>query len=82
MSDSLYTTRLRWSRGRGIAKLWGRSVALDRAPDVGDGPVESMDYTPEVGVCEIRPRACDAIRNMTRDEIHAADRLLRSLFGG
>lgn len=82
MSDALYTTRLRWYHGRGLGKLHNRVIELDCAPDLGAGPVESLDYTPEVGVCEIRPRACDAIRAMTHDEIHAADRLLRSLFGG
>lgn len=82
MSDDLYTTRLRWHHGRGIGKLYGRSIALDRAPDLGGGPVEALDFTPEVGVCEVRQRACDPKRTMTREEIHAADRLLRSLFGG
>lgn len=82
MSDALYTTRLRWHHGRGVARLHGRSIELDRAPDLGGGDVEHLDYTPEVGVCDIRVRACDQVRAMTRQEIHAADRLLRSLFGG
>lgn len=82
MSDLLYCTRLRWHNGRGVARLHGRSIELDEAPDLGAGPVESMDYTPEVGCVEIRDRACDSVRQMTAAEIHAADRLLRRLFGG
>lgn len=82
MSDALYCTRLRWQNGRGVAKLHGRAMVLISAPEFWFGAVDMIDYTPEVGCVEIRPRACDPVREMTRDEIHAADRLLRSLFGG
>lgn len=82
MSDALYSTRLRWNAGRGVAKLYGRALVLEVAPDLGAGPVEMIDYTPEIRCVEIRQMACDPVREMTRDEIHAADRLLRSLFGG
>ena len=81
MSDLFYTTRLRWSGGYGIAKLHGVTVALAVAPDLGAGPVETLDYTPEVGCLEIRQRACDPMREMTPAEIHAADALLRVLTG-
>lgn len=82
MSDALYSTRLRWHNGRGVARLHGRSIRLDAAPDLGAGPVLEMDYTPEVHCVEIRMRACESVREMTQQEIHAADRLLRRVFGG
>jgi len=82
VSDALYSTRLRWHNGRGVARLHGRSISLDAAPDLGAGPVWEMDYTPEVACVEIRSRSCDSVREMTQQEIHAADRLLRRMFGG
>jgi hypothetical protein len=78
VSDALYFTRLRWHSGGGIAKLHGRAVTLDAAPDLGAGPVHEVDYAPEAGCWELRERACDARRDMTAAEIRAADALLRA----
>ena len=82
MSDLLYSTRLRWDGRRGVAKLRGCAVALPAPPDLGGGPVHAVDYVPEVRLAEIAPRACDGRRDMTPDEIAAADRLLARLTGG
>lgn len=80
MSDALYMTRLRWDGRRGVAKLHGRLVLLQAAPDLGQGPVCAVDYIPEVHLQLIQPRACDAPRDwMSWEEIAAADRLLRAL---
>lgn len=81
MSDALYSTRLRWYNGNGIAMLCGEKVVLSSAPIVGGGPVEYIDYTPEVRCCEIRHHACEAMREMTHAEILEADFLLRTLTG-
>lgn len=79
MSDALYFTRLRWDSRAGIAKMHGHLVLLSAGPDLGAGPVHAIDYTPEVGVAEIQPRACDPRRDMLAAEIAAADRLLAEL---
>lgn len=82
MSDALYSTRLRWYNGYGIAMLYGKRVILDSAPIIGGEPVEYIDYTPEVRCCEIRHHACDRMKEMTHAEILEADFLLRTLVGG
>lgn len=82
MSDSLYTTRLRWERGRGgVAMLHGRSQRLD----LHLCPVEALpancvlvDYTPEVGAAYLQA-AHEPKRDLTPGEIRACDRLLRTL---
>jgi len=78
VSHLLYFTRLYWDGSRGgIAKLHGFPVVL-RAPPVLLGlAVEFVDYAPEVRCCEIRyPR--EPRREMTGDEIRAADAFLRA----
>lgn len=79
MSDALFSTRLRWFAGKGVAKLYGRSVELTEAPLLDGVAVHYVDYTPEVSCHEIRARACDGMREMTAGEIADADRLLRRL---
>lgn len=79
MSDDLYMTVLRWSGYSGIAKLHGVAVALKSAPNLGTGPVWTMDYRPDFKVREVRPRSIDAPRDMEPQEIDAADNLLREL---
>lgn len=57
MSDDLYTTRLRWTGGRGIAKLRGEQVRLLECPQLFDGVViDAIDYAPEVNVRMYMPR--------------------------
>lgn len=82
MSDLLYSTRLRFCGRCGVAKLRGVSVPIFVAPDLGAGPVHAVDYVPEVRITEIMPRACDARRDMTPEEIEAADALLVELTRG
>ncbi len=79
MTDSLYSTRLRYDGRGGIAKMHGICVALDTGPNLGDGPVWSCDYRPEVGLALVRPRSIDPVRDMTLEERQAADRLLRAI---
>lgn len=75
MSHALYSTRLFWSGSRGIAKLRGREVFLSDAPRLGGPLVLMVDYAPEVRCAEIL-RYGEARREMTADEIRAADHLL------
>ena len=82
MSDALYSTRLRWSAGRGAAMLHGRIVPLTAPPVLGGQAVHSIDYTPEVHCMEIRRRACDPVGDMTAAEVAEADALLRVLVVG
>lgn len=78
MSHALYSTRLWWAGGKGIAKLHGRVVEM-LAPPVLPGPsVLMIDYAPEVHCVEIL-RYGEARREMTRDEIRSADLLLAEL---
>lgn len=82
MSDALYSTRLRWANGRGVARLHGRSVPLAEPPVLDGVAVHAVDYTPEVSVYEVQRRACDPRVEMTAGEIADADRLLRRLVPG
>lgn len=82
MSDALYSTRLRWSGGRGAAMLHGRIVPLTAPPVLGGQAVHSIDYTPEVHCMEIRRRACDPVGDMTAAEVAEADAMLRRLVAG
>lgn len=82
MSDNYYASRLRWHGRSGAAKLRGRSVQLVAPPDLGDGAVNEIEYTPELGIRRVRRRACDAPDDMRPDEVSAADRLLIELTKG
>jgi hypothetical protein len=79
VTDSLYSTRLRFNGRSGIAKLHGVAVALDTSPDLGTGPVWMVDYRPEVGLALVQPRSIDPVRDMSPHERRAADELLRHL---
>jgi len=79
MSDALHSTRLRWHGRRGVAKLHGRSVTLDQPPVLCGCVVHACDYVPEYGIREIQRRACDHVEDMTDDEVHAADQVLRAV---
>jgi hypothetical protein len=79
MTDSYYYTRLRFNGHHGIAKMHGMTVSLVAGPDLGDGPVWACEYTPEIGVAQVQPRAVDPVRDMTRFEIACADSILRQL---
>lgn len=77
MSDDLYPVRVRWYNGAGIAKRYGRQVALADAPDLGSGPVHELEYSPGIGVREMRPRPIDERRDLRIDEEAAVLALLR-----
>ena len=79
MTDDRYYTRLRWHGTSGVAKMHGMTVSLTAGPDLGDGPVWMIDYRPEVGFAQVQPRAKDLPRNMTLEEKHVADSMLRQL---
>lgn len=81
MSDALYSTRLRWCNGAGVARMHGRSIPLTEAPRLAGQAVHAVDYTPEVHCIEIQRRACDPRADMTAAEIAEADALLRRLVG-
>jgi hypothetical protein len=70
---------MRWHGATGIAKRHGMTVTLTAAPDLGNGPVHAIEYTPEIGVAQVQPRAVDPVRDMTRFEIAVADSMLRQL---
>lgn len=78
MSHALYSTRLWWAGGRGIAKLHGRMVELSAAPVLAGPSILMIDYAPEVGCVEIL-RYGEARREMTQAEIRSADLLLVAL---
>jgi hypothetical protein len=78
MSHALYTTRLYWAGGRGIAKLHGREVRLTAPPHLPGMEIEAVDYTPEVRCAMVMPRR-GGWREMTSDEIHEADQLLAEI---
>lgn len=74
MSHHLYTTRLWFSRGKGIAKLRGKFTCIDTCP-LG---FEYVDYAPEAGTRIVRPEG-GALRDMTDDEVKAVDAYLISM---
>lgn len=73
-------TMLRWSGTMGTAKLYGVAVSLSKAPDLGAGPVSTVDYRPADGVYDVSDR--NERRHMRPQEIVAADNLLRTLTEG
>lgn len=78
MSHALYSTRLYWAGGRGIAKLRGAEVKLVAPPHLSGMEIDAIDYAPEVRCAMVMPRR-GGWRDMTRDEIAAADVLLHQL---
>ena len=78
MSADLYSRRLYWDGRRGAIRADGVTVELRTAPRLSplDRCVE-IDFAPEVRVAQIRDSA-EAWRDMTVDEISAANRLIDS----
>lgn len=82
MGDLLYMTRLRWDGRRGVAKLHGRCMVLREPPDLAlPFTLVAIDYVPEVRICQIMPLA-GPWRDMTPDEVAAADDLLWRIVPG
>lgn len=78
MSHALYSTRLYWQRGSGIAKLHGREVPLVRAPAIGAARTLELDYIPEIGLATIQTQT-ERRRDMTAAEQRECDVLLKEL---
>lgn len=68
MSDDLYPIRLRWCNGAGVAKRGGRLVKITQAPRLDGQPVHELEYSPGIRVREVRVRAVDERRDLTKDE--------------
>lgn len=81
MSDDLYFTRLRFTRGSGVAKLHGSALPLAECPQFLAVEIEEVDYMPEVHAWRIRERNA-GWRDMDGQEVQAADTLLHRLFAG
>lgn len=82
MSDALYSTRLRWTGGRGIAKLRGVEVRLTECPQLFDGIVlDSIDYAPEVRVARYMPRFGGWREFDSHEQVNACDEFLEKLLG-
>lgn len=75
MSDHLHPTRLEWDGRRGLARHDGVSLTLHRPPGITWAEVH---YTPGIQA-ELRERPADPRREMTGDEIHAAQRWLQRM---
>lgn len=78
MSHALYSTVLLWSVTRGIAKLHGVLAAVGEPLTLMGRRVAEIDYIPEIGRRSIL-FAGEPLRDMTDDEVRAADALLREL---
>jgi len=77
MSSSLYATGLWFHTGHGgRAKLHERERLLGSPPRLLGLDVAEIEYVPVVGVRRLR-EARGGWRDMERDEIRAADALLR-----
>jgi hypothetical protein len=71
-----FFARLAWTPSYKVAERAGRRVELHEAPNLGRGPVDMVDYVPCCTYC-IRRHPQDGIEDMDRDEIDAANALLR-----
>jgi hypothetical protein len=76
VGDALYSTRFRWTGGRGVAKLHGKSVPLKSPPILSTiGKVDSIDYVPEIHLGQVMP-IFFGWRDMTPEECRECDALL------
>lgn len=71
MSDQLHPTRLEWSGHTGMARHDGVQMQLHRSP----GVFAEVHYTPGIQA-QVRDRPCDPRRDMTAQEIRAAQAYL------
>ena len=78
MSHYLYSTVLTCGLTQGIAKMHGVMAAIGAPLDLLGRRVCEIDYIPEVGRKSILFEG-EALRDMTGDEVRAADALLREL---
>lgn len=84
MSIALYQYRLYWD-GRQGAMRNGNDTRILVEPPVLPGAANAelaeIDYAPEVDVAQVRERTSTEWREMTPDEVAAAEALLASLTG-
>ena len=81
MSIALYRYRLYWDGRHGAARHGDDTRILSEAPVLpGAVEFEEIDYAPEVEVAQVRERE-GPWRDMTPQEVAAADALLASLSG-
>lgn len=82
MSIALYQLRLYWDGRQGAARNGNDTRILVEPPTLlgatNAHPLEEIDYAPEVRVAQVREREGDW-REMTPDEVAAAEALLASL---
>lgn len=82
MSIALYRLRLYWDGRHGAARNGSEMRILVSRPLLHGAAnadrLEEIDYAPEVDVAQVRERSGDW-REMTPDEIAAADAMLASL---
>lgn len=76
MSDDLWFTTLRWTRGAGVAKLRGRVAILATKPAIGCD-FDELVYRPEIALARVR-LAGGGTRELRPDEIAACDRILKA----
>jgi hypothetical protein len=75
VDDRLYISRLRWTGGRGIARLNGKTVALKSPPILSTiGKVDSLDYVP-AHIFMVMPMFC-GWRDLYPEEVEECDALL------
>lgn len=85
MSDAVYPVLLRFVNGRGCAKVPGIDRRFTHTPHIHGLPAfAEIDYSPAPGedhptVARIWPKQSEEARDMTADEISAADRWLAGL---
>lgn len=78
MIADLLPTRLYFVAMRGgVARMGGVEVRLTEAPDLGNGPVDRVDYAPGEIAAVMYPR--NGWRDLSPDEIAAAQALLERL---
>jgi len=79
MSIALYRYRLYWDGRQGAARHGDDTRILSEAPRLsGAAEFEEIDYAPEVDVAQVREPE-GPWRDMTPQEVAAADALLASL---
>lgn len=82
MSIALYRLRLYWDGHQGAARNGDDTRILIERPVLNGASsaaqLEEIDYAPEVDVAQVRERAGEW-RQMTADEVAAAEALLSSL---
>ena len=82
MSIALYRFRLYWDGHHGAVRNGDETLILVEPPHLPGAQradeLEEIDYAPEVDVAQVRERAGDW-REMTPDEVAAAEALLASL---